>query len=122
MFNYNHLYYFYMTAQLNGVTKASQFLHLSQPSLSIQLKTLEESLGLKLFTRTGRNLVLTDKGKVIYEYCERMFGETEGLLNFIQNKAEMRESLTIGVSEQIERPFLADVVGNFLKQYPKKNF
>lgn len=121
MFNYNHLYYFYITAKLGGVSKASNFLHLSQPSLSIQLKTLEENLNLKLFSRTGRNLVLTDKGKVVYEHCERMFGEAQGLAHFLEDKKEIKESLVIGVSEQVERPFLADIVGSYLKKYSSKN-
>lgn len=121
MFNYNHLYYFYMTAKLGGVSKASQYLHLSQPSLSIQIKTLEENLNTPLFVRTGRNLVLTDKGKVIYEHCERMFSEAQGLSHFLDEKKEIQESLTIGVSEQVERPFLADIVGNYLKKYSADN-
>lgn len=121
MLNYNHFYYFYITAQMGGITKASAFLNISQPSLSIQLKNLEEMIGFKLFNRTGRSIILTDKGRVVYEYCEKMYSEVEGLENFLKNNEKMTENLKIGVSEQIERPFLADVIGKFLQNISDKN-
>ncbi|MGZ3789211.1 MAG: LysR family transcriptional regulator [Bacteriovorax sp.] len=121
MLNFNHFYYFYITAQIGGITKASSFLNISQPSLSIQLKNLEEMIGFKLFNRTGHTIILTDKGKVVYEYCEKMYSEVEGLENFLKNNDKMMEHLKIGVSEQIERPFLADVIGKFLSNISDKN-
>jgi LysR family transcriptional activator of nhaA len=120
MLNYNHLYYFYITAQLGSFTKASQFLLITQPSLSIQLKTLENVLGFKLFIRSGKTIALTDKGKVIYEYSQRMFIESEGISNFINNKEKLAENFKIGVSDQVERPFIADVVGKFVHECANK--
>lgn len=55
MYNYNHLYYFYSTVKFGGVTLAAKHLCISQPSLSSQLKVLEESLQIKLFNKVGRN-------------------------------------------------------------------
>lgn len=66
MINYNHIYYFYEVARFNSVTKAAEHLRLSQPSLSIQIKTLEQQLGFKLFEKKGRNIVLTDRGQRLY--------------------------------------------------------
>ena len=59
--NYHHLLYFWTVARAGTIAAASKELHLSQPTISTQLKTLEESLGQKLFQRQGRKLVLTDK-------------------------------------------------------------
>ena len=58
MFNYNHMYYFYVTAKLGGVTNAAQYLHISQPSLSSQLKVFESTIEQKLFEKKGRRMQL----------------------------------------------------------------
>ncbi len=122
MFNYNHLYYFFICAQFKSVSKGAAFLKTSQPSLSIQIKTLEENLDIKLFKRTGRSLELTSGGKVIFSLCEKMFAETENLKNFIKNKTAFpKEEISIGVSEQIERPYTADIIGGLIKQYKTKD-
>jgi LysR family transcriptional activator of nhaA len=65
--------------------------------------------------------MLTDKGKVVYEYCEKMYSEVDGLESFLKNNDKMIEHLKIGVSEQMERPFLADVIGKFLRRTPDQN-
>ena len=66
MINYNHVYYFYEVARFNSITKAAQHLRLSQPSLSIQIKTLEQQIGFKLIEKKGRNIALTDLGQRLY--------------------------------------------------------
>ena len=67
MFNYNHLYYFYITAKLKGVTVAALQLNTSQPSLSSQIKNLETALKRKLFRKSGRNIELTEDGKRVLQ-------------------------------------------------------
>ena len=62
--NFHHLRYFWMVARKGGVRRAAEAMHVSQPSVSTQLRLLEESLGQKLFRRSGRNLVLTDVGQL----------------------------------------------------------
>lgn len=120
MYNYNHLYYFFICAQFKSFSKAAVFLKTSQPSLSIQIKTLEEKLDLELFSRTGRSLELTSGGKIIFSFCEKMFAETQNITNYIKNKkTNQRENISIGVSEQIERPYIADIIGGLIKQYRK---
>jgi LysR family transcriptional activator of nhaA len=117
MFNYNHLYYFYITAQFASITKASEYLKISQPSLSSQVKILEESIGVNLFIRNGRNIELTQKGKVIYSFCSKMFKEMDGLTKFLNNQeGEESELLRIAVSDQVERPFIAELIGKFIRK------
>ncbi|MBE2251289.1 MAG: transcriptional activator NhaR [Myxococcus sp.] len=71
--NYHHLLYFWTVARTGSIANASRELHLSQPTISTQLKTLEESLGHKLFQRAGRRLVLTDVGRTTFRYADDIF-------------------------------------------------
>ena len=71
--NYHHLLYFYTVAREGSVTKASEVLRLAQPTLSGQIRKLEESLDEKLFVREGRNLALTDVGRLVYRYADEIF-------------------------------------------------
>ncbi len=73
MFNYNHLYYFYVTAKLGGVSNAAKYLHISQPSLSSQLKVFEGSIDKKLFEKKGRKLQLTPEGERAFIYSKKIF-------------------------------------------------
>lgn len=68
--NYRHLTYFWMVAKEGSVTAASERLQLAQPTISAQLRTLEETLEVELFDRTGRALTLTDAGRVVYRYAD----------------------------------------------------
>jgi LysR family transcriptional activator of nhaA len=82
MYNYNHLYYFYVTAKAGGVTSASSHLRISQPSLSSQLKVLEQSLDLKLFQKAGRTIELTTSGTEVFGFCRQMFEFSEKMSLF----------------------------------------
>lgn len=118
MLNYNHLFYFYICAHFKSISKAATYLKTSQPSLSIQIKTLEENLDMKLFSRNGRTIDLTSGGKIMFSFCEKMFFETQHILDFIKTKSlNKRENISIGVSEQIERPYIADILGNLIKKF-----
>jgi LysR family transcriptional activator of nhaA len=71
--NYHHLLYFWMVAREGGLAPASAKLRQAQPTLSGQIHALESALGEKLFTRSGRKLVLTDVGRVAYRYADTIF-------------------------------------------------
>lgn len=71
--NYHHLYYFWTVARLGSVTAAAAELRIAQPTISGQLRELERSLGEKLFARSGRGLVLTEKGRTVMGYAEEIF-------------------------------------------------
>ena len=71
--NYHHLLYFWTVARTGTIANASRELHLSQPTISTQLKTLEEALGQKLFQRAGRRLVMTDVGRTTFRYADVIF-------------------------------------------------
>lgn len=81
--NYNHLYYFWTVAKEGGVARASESLHLTPQTISGQLRLLEDALGGKLFTRAGRKLALTERGRLAYNYADEIF----------RLGSEMRETL-----------------------------
>ena len=84
--NYHHLRYFWTVARKGGVRKAAEELHISQPSISAQLRLLEESLGQKLFRRSGRNLVLTETGQLVLNYADEIFSAGRELMNAVKQR------------------------------------
>lgn len=71
--NYHHLLYFWTVAREGTIARAGEKLHLGQPAISTQLRRLEESLGQKLFQKSGRKLELTEQGRTIYRYADEIF-------------------------------------------------
>ena len=72
--NYHHLLYFWTVVREGGVSRAAEKLRLSQPTVSAQVRRLEDALGHRLFERRGRTLVPTAVGRVVYRYAEDIFG------------------------------------------------
>jgi LysR family transcriptional regulator, transcriptional activator of nhaA len=102
--NYHHLLYFWAIAKEGSLRLASEVLHVSQPSISAQLKQLEESLGAPLFTRTTRSLVLTDTGQTVLEYAEEIFSLGRELLTAVrQEPGERPLRLHVGVADSVPK-------------------
>lgn len=102
--NYHHLYYFWIIAAEGSITKACKRLNLSQPALSLQLRTLEEAIGEQLFERVGRNLILTDVGKVTFRYAEEIFTLGKELTNTLTgNQTEHQIRLVVGIAEVVPK-------------------
>lgn len=105
--NYHHLQYFLKIAELGSVSLAASELRLGQPTLSAQLKALEEQLG-DLFERKGRRLVLTERGRVVLGYAREIFAKGEELKNVIQ-RGELAPSreIMIGVQDGVPKAIVA---------------
>ena len=71
--NLKHLRYFWSVASFGSITKASEALFVTPQTISGQLRDLEESIGEKLFVREGRNLVLSETGRLVFSYADEMF-------------------------------------------------
>lgn len=100
--NYNHLFYFWAVARHGSVSKASAELQLSQPTISEQVRKLEQSLGVKLFERAGRGLRLSDAGQMMFSYAEQIFRLGKEMTEAVRgdaNSAAMR--LVIGVAQSL---------------------
>lgn len=82
--NLKHLRYFWAVASHGTIARASELMHLTPQTISGQLRELEEQVGAKLFDKSGRNLVLTDTGRLVFSYADEIFrisGELEDVLN-----------------------------------------
>ena len=100
--NYHHLYYFWTVAREGTIAKACVQLHLTQPTISAQLRAFEKSLDAKLFERVGRNLVLTDTGRVVYRYAEDIFTLGRELQDTLRGRPVGRPlRLVVGVAESM---------------------
>ncbi len=98
--NYHHLRYFWMVARKGGVRKAAEELRVSQPSISAQLRLLEEALGEKLFRRSGRNLVLTEAGHMVLSYADEIFSAGRELVSAIKRHPGARPlRLNVGLTD-----------------------
>jgi LysR family transcriptional regulator, transcriptional activator of nhaA len=84
--NYHHLLYFWTVVRAGSIHKASEELRVSSPAISAQLKLLEDQLGEKLLTRSGRRLVLTELGRTVFSYAEDIFTLGRELLDVVKNR------------------------------------
>ena len=102
--NFHHLRYFWTVARKGGVRKAADELHVSQPSISAQLRLLEDSLGEKLFKRSGRNLVLTEMGQLVLTYADEIFSAGRELMNAVKQRPGGRLlRLNVGMTDSISK-------------------
>ncbi len=106
MLNFKHLHYFVSVAREGGIIRASERLHLAPQTLSGQISTFEERIGVALFKRTGRRMELTPAGKLALSYAEEIF----------QTGAELEDILRHGGEERFVtfRVGIADVVPKFV--------
>ena len=102
--NYHHLLYFWTVAKEGGISRAAERLHLAQPTLSNQIKKLENSIGTKLFNRTGRTLVLTETGQVVYRYADEIFSLGRELTDTLKGRpTDKKLKLTVGVPDVLPK-------------------
>ncbi len=114
--NYHHLHYFWTVASSGSISKASQELHVSSSAISTQLGTLEESLGEKLFVRSGRNLILTDVGRVVFSYSSEIFALGRELTQTVKNRPTGRPlRLLVGVVDVLPKMIAQWLIAPALK-------
>ncbi len=102
--NYHHLLYFWTVAKEGSIAKACEQLRLAQPTISGQLRQLELSLGEKLFVKSGRGLVLTEVGRMAFQYAEEIFGLGRELQNQLKGGPNpRRQRLLVGVSDMVPK-------------------
>lgn len=102
--NYHHLRYFWTAAKEGSVKQAAAKLHVSQPSVSEQIRELEDALGEKLFRREGRGLALTDAGRIAYGYADDIFALGQELVNAVKQRPTAKAlSLHVGVADSFPK-------------------
>lgn len=102
--NYHHLHYFWVVAQAGSLAAAGERLHLTQPTLSSQIKKLEKAIGTPLFERRGRNLVLTEAGHTAFRYADEIFTLGQEMTDAVRGTtSDGVIKLTVGVPDVLPK-------------------
>ena len=105
VFNFHHLRYFWAVAHEENLTRAAQRLHVSQSAVSVQIHKLEAELGHALFERRGKQLVLTEAGRVTLDHADEIFARGEELESALQGRGKERRVLRVGSLATLSRNF-----------------
>ncbi len=104
MINYKHLHYFWVVAKQGGVARASERLHLTPQTISGQISLLEDKLGEALFNKVGRNLELTETGRLVLSYADEIFSLGTELEEALHNLPIDRPMVfKVGVAEVVPK-------------------
>ncbi|MES2334862.1 MAG: LysR family transcriptional regulator [Pseudomonadota bacterium] len=113
--NYNHLRYFWAVAHDGNLTRTAERLNLTQSALSVQIRKLEERLGHPLFERRGRQLHLTEAGRIALDHADAIFAAGDELLGTLRQTGAARQALRVGslatLSRNFQMEFLRPVLG-----------
>ena len=103
--NYKHLHYFWVVAKAGGIMRASEQLHITPQTLSGQIKLLEEDLGQSLFSKSGRQLVLTDDGQTALRYADEIFSLGSELQTVVKQNRAMHQTLEfrVGIADSVAK-------------------
>lgn len=103
--NYHHLRYFWAVAHEGNLTRTAQRLNLSQSALSVQIKQLEDRLGHALFERRGRQLHLTEAGRIALDHADAIFSTGQELVATLTGPVQNRKALRVGALATLSRNF-----------------
>jgi LysR family transcriptional activator of nhaA len=102
--NYQHLLYFWSVVRTGSLARACEELALSAPTISAQLRTLEERLGEKLLTKSGRTLVPTEVGRLVYGYADEIFSLGRDLVDALEHRPTRRPlRLAVGIDDVVPK-------------------
>ena len=114
--NFKHLRYFWAVAAQGSIARASEILHLTPQTISGQLRELEEQLNAKLFQKSGRNLALTDTGRMVFSYADEMFRLGDELQDVLEGRIPgAAMTLTVGVAMVVPKLLAYRVLEPVLK-------
>lgn len=107
---------FFMVARIGSVTQAAKRLGLSQPTITAQIRALEEAYGVELFHRGGRRLALSDAGLALLPKVEALVQQETEIDFFLRHSGDLRTgSLRIGATAPY---YVLDIIGRFSARYP----
>ncbi len=116
--DYHRLKIFKTVADVKSFSKAAELLFLAQPTVTLQIKKLENYLGITLFHRKKNEVELTEEGKILYKYAERILEDYLLMEKEILNiKDSIKQHLTIGVSTTIGEYLLPDLLSSFWEEF-----
>ena len=111
---------FYVVAKSGSISAAADVLFISQPAITFQIKKLEEQLGISLFTRTKHGMILTDEGKVLFDYVKIGIENITNGENALSNLKNLDTGIIrIGASTTVCRHVVMPYLEKFHELYPK---
>ncbi|WP_029009483.1 LysR family transcriptional regulator [Azospirillum halopraeferens] len=114
-----HIKAFLAVARTGNFTKAAAELHVSQPALTVQIRQLEEALGVKLFDRNKRQVMLTEAGKDLMPPLQRVLVDLEAVMNSSHDLAGLkRGTVTVATLPSVAAGLLPRVIRRFTAEYP----
>jgi len=113
---------FQKVATLLSFNRAADVLHYAQSTVSAQIKALEDELGVPLFDRLGKQIVLTDSGEKLLKYSRRLLAIHEETYAEVKGRTELRGSLTIRIPQTIATYYLPPLLVKFHECYPRVRF
>lgn len=117
------LEYFLEIAKMGSITKAAQNLNISQPPLSMQLKSLESELGTSLFLRDKRGLLITSEGELLKERVTVILELLDETVRDIRAISKTKEAtIRIGTIGSVNNHFLPELIARFCRNYPYVSF
>lgn len=117
--NYHHLFYFKTIAEEGSVSKAAVKLRLGQPTLSAQLKQFEDTLGVSLFERTNKKLILTEQGKVALDYAKNIFKMGSEMYEVLHDRIRpAKPTLHLGALDSVPKQIILQLVKKAFKISP----
>ena len=109
----NSLKFFYYVAQHGSVTLASQKLFVTQSAVSKQIKNLEDALGLILFDRVNKKLILTSNGSLLFACCQQVFAKLDDCLVDLKNQQYEKKQLVLSCEPTISMKWLIPRLAEF---------
>ncbi len=117
--DYHKLKIFKTVADLKSFSKAADILFLSQPTITLQIKKIENYLGITIFQRKKNQLELTEEGRVLYEYASKILDDYTQMENALSSKFSVSKNfLTIGASSTIGEYYLPTILADFYRENP----
>lgn len=111
---------FYIVAKNGSISAAADILYISQPAITFQIKKLEEQLGVSLFTRTKRGVILTDEGSTLFEYVEKAMNDINNGESALSNLKNLDSGIIrIGSSTTVCKHVVMPYLEKFHELYPK---
>jgi DNA-binding transcriptional LysR family regulator len=111
---------FHTVARLLSFTKAAEQLHMTQPAVTFQIRQLEDQFNTRLFDRTHNRISLTEAGKRVFDYADRIFALNIEMENAVREiTGEISGILILGASTTIAEYMLPALLGDFKRKYPE---
>lgn len=105
----------------NSITKTAEIVHMTQPSITAQIKAVEKELGIKIFIKKGNNIIITPEGNLVIDYAKKIKDQYNLLLKEIHSLKTDIQTIKVGVTSGMGSTFISTVLANYSIEQKKKN-